>query len=75
MKSDSTKRINLFSLKILIFGQTVSKIPNIPCKGIRSLSLTQPFFDKSAEIVYGSSGDHYLSIGIEKSRFWALLAI
>ncbi len=28
-----------------------------------------------AEFFYGDSGDYYLSIGVEKSKFWALFAI
>ena len=51
MKIDSTKRINLVSLKILIFGQFMGqkslKITIIPYKGIHFLAITQPFFDYS----------------------------
>ena len=33
------------------------------------------FSANRAEILYGNSGDYHLSIGIEKSRFWALFVI
>ena len=33
------------------------------------------FLANRAKILYGNSGDYHLSIGIEKSRFWALFVI
>ena len=33
------------------------------------------FFSNRAEIFYGNSEDYYLSISVNKSRFWALFAI
>ena len=33
------------------------------------------FLANRARILYGNSGDYHLSIGIEKSRFWALFVI
>ena len=33
------------------------------------------FLANRAKILYGNSGDYRLSIGIEKSRFWALFVI
>ena len=55
-------------------GQKVSKIPIIPyLKGILFFAITQPFFDP---IDWNrSSRDYYLSIGVNKTRFWALFAI
>ena len=50
----------------------VSKIPIIPYKGIRFFGHC---LTNRAEIVYGKSGDYYLSIDVVKSRFWALFAI
>ena len=33
------------------------------------------FLANRAKILYGNPGDYHLSIGIEKSRFWALFVI
>ena len=65
MYIDTTKRINLVSLKnidIWPMGKKVSKIPIIPYKGIHFLTNWTKFF-------YGNSEDFYLSISVNKSWF------
>ena len=70
MYIDSSKRINLFSLKnIDIWLSYGSKSLKIPYKGICFLAIAQPFLTNWAEIFNVSSGDYYLSIDVKNPGF------
>ena len=71
MYFDGTYRINLDSLKILIFGQVKrqSGSQNIiySTYGHTFLAISRQFFVRLGLIFFGDSEDYYLSIGDEKS--------
>ena len=78
MYIDSTKRINLVSLKnidIWVKKSLKYQLFHIRAYVFWPLLNAQPFFDQLAEIFNGSSEDYYLSIDVKKSWFWALFAL
>ena len=62
-----------FHSKILIFGRVMAKqLCACPYLSIRISAITPPFLGHLDWIFYGSSGDHFLSIGDEKSMLRCL---
>ena len=76
MYIDSTKRINLVSLKnVDIWLSYGSKYHLFHIWAYVVWPLLSHFLTNWAEIFNGSSRDYYLSIDVKKSWFWALFAI
>ena len=75
---NETKFIRLV-LSMIIFRACISSIYRLMWilwpKYTKKCTKLTISLENCAEIFYGNSGDYYLSIGVKKSRFWALFTI